>query len=210
MTKKLTIDLSEDTDWDFLYEKNHISVYSLHPAGSKLIAFRGDSVLPCSMGTLYTLISEAKYRRLWIDRVSEIVMTMENYQTNESCEYSLIGMPFPIKDRYFYTYTIAKYYPKEKLIHAKSRDNHEAMEIEEPDAIRASLIDSNFKLQFIDDKETFISISMLIDPCGLIPIHLVNLLQSEWAYNTLSRLGKLCEDDGIDIAAQYQNLLKGK
>ena len=195
--------------WEFLEEEDGIKVYKKDLPGSILGAFKGETVIGASMGTIFSILSDPKLRVSWVDRLVEIKVLSKSQNPLQVVEYSRIDLPWPVSDRDFVTQTVAKYNKKTKTIMTQGKSVRHSLAPRKDDAVRGETYGAHVTLRELGPKRTFVSIDVHADPKGWMPAWLINFAQREWPYNTLTKLKELSRRDHISITDSYKTLVEG-
>ncbi len=184
--------------WEKVSDSDGIIVYQKAVADSDTISIRGETVIDASVEDVAAVMKDNSKAAEWIPMVvdrHDIRMT----GPNERMEYTHVGMPWPVTDRYFINLGKAEYLPNGVLRLSVRSVEHPDPSLLEDDKVLGSLHYSVFLLTPVDGgKRTHLELEVNTDPKGLIPKWMVNMAQRSWPRDfvlglrgQLERKGKL-------------------
>ena len=190
-------------EWCFLREQQGIRIYYQARPGTRLMAFKGETVFHAPIERVFTVLTDPTLRLQWVDRMLECQLLESSEDGSQLIEYFRINMPWPLCDRYFTTKTSVDYSPEDSYLSMVSEAAENSQLSIPDDLVRGRVEDARTTLRQVDAKNTAIVMSALVDPGGVLPHLVVNLFQREWAYNTLSRLHLISKNQEIPICQLY-------
>lgn len=174
--------------WERLKHKKGVEVFKKEIPGSKVVAFRGETILNGTVAQVFNILLDNSRRKEWVDRLEESVI-LEEKSSHEYTIYQQFFLPWPLKNREF-VYQGNAYidrHTKDVVIHMQSTDKHPPIpHSNRKDAVRAELKSSYYYLTKLGENQTKVVVEVHSDPKGHIPAWVVNLVQSSWPVKTLN------------------------
>ena len=180
--------------WDSAGEKKGVSIFTKSYAGQSLKAFRGTKVFNKSIKQVYWVLSQKdpNFRKEWVDRlyISEPLESAKTLGTpHSSVTYQAYDTPWPISNRDQVVKTQATREGKSLKVMLKST-THSKKPAADTVGVRMDLLFAIYNLKYVDDNKTEVTVSVKIDPKGLIPDWFSNIIYKTWPVKTLNRLEK--------------------
>jgi hypothetical protein len=120
-------------------------------------------------------------------------------------------MPFPLADRDFvYRYEFSVDESDNSVIAEVKSVVHPKMPEQSSIGVRGEIISGRYILYPRGPKQTFVVAQYLADPKGYVPAWVVNLIQKQWPYKTLSAMRKQVQRPFVKEWAPYESLLRPK
>ena len=91
---------SIDPKWMPLGESNGISVYKTEVPGTKVVGFRGETMVYASAEKVMHVLLDNDHRKDWVDRLS-VSKVLEQKNPFEYVIYQEFNLPWPMKNRDF-------------------------------------------------------------------------------------------------------------
>ncbi len=176
-------------DWQKINEKNGISSYSLVIPGSKLVAVKGDSIINGPAEKLYAVLIDDEHLKDWVDRL-KVSKVLENVSDKEDVMYQEYDLPWPLKNRDF-VFRGKVYRDLQGKVHleVKSEDHPNAP----PSAGVRGETYGEYIITPLGKDKCKLEIEIFSDPKGKIPKWLINYIQKDWPYETISSIEKQME-----------------
>ena len=176
--------------WELMDRDEGITVHRKQVPGSKVVAFRGETVIEAPIAKVANVLFDTSRKLEWVAKCAEArdlrwIAPMERIEYNAT--YS--GF-FLVKDREFV------FRAKMLLNREKNQARFEMRSVEEdegaPDVgrVRGFLDDSRYILTRMDANRTHVVVEIHADPRGAVPKWLVNLFQKSWPTITLSNIAR--------------------
>ena len=176
--------------WELMDVDGGITVHRKQVPGSKVVAFRGESVVEAPIAKVANVLFDTSRKLEWVAKCAE-ARDLRWIGPLERIEYNATHSGFfLVKDREF-VFRI-----KTLLNREKSQARFEMRSVEDdagaPDAgrVRGFLDDSRYILTRMDDNRTHVVVEIHADPRGSVPKWLVNLFQKSWPTVTLSNIAR--------------------
>lgn len=172
-------------NWQFLEDKNGISVYQTKIPGTKLVGARGETTINAPLNRILFVLADIDRSLEWVDglRISKV---LEKNGLLETVVYQEFGLPWPISNRDFVFRGKAHREENGSVIIEIKSENHPLAP--KTTGVRGELIESKYVLTPMGDSKTKLEVEIVCDPKGMIPTWLVNLIQKSWPRKTLTAL----------------------
>jgi hypothetical protein len=182
-----TVAQASDVPWEEIYTEAEVKVSRAEVEGSKLFAFKGDTVMDASRGQVLHVLLDNEHRVEWVDRLytNSIV---ERSTTYDYVLYQAFDLPAMFASRDYVYHGVVTEDPTSGVVTLSMQS------VEHPDApetvgVRAELLNSRYVLTPLDGgSKTRVEVEIITDPKGMMPTWLVNLIQKSWPVDTLNAL----------------------
>tara|TARA_Y100001954_G_scaffold107298_1_gene116499 strand:+ start:6761 stop:7423 length:663 start_codon:yes stop_codon:yes gene_type:complete len=178
--------------WDAAGGKKGVNLFTKTYAGESLKAFRGTKVFNKSIKQIYWVLSQKdpNFRKEWVDRlyISEPLEDAKSLGVpHSSVTYQAYDTPWPITNRDQVVKTQTERDGKNLIVTLKST-THGKKPAADSVGVRMDLLFAIYNLKYLEDNKTEVTVSVRIDPKGLIPNWFSNIIYKSWPVNTLNRL----------------------
>jgi hypothetical protein len=181
--------------WHKLGDSNGIAVFGRDVPGTSLIAMRGECVMDASMLRLASVLVDTARAREWIDSVAE-TRTLRKLSETEYVQWNHVATPFIVQDRDFVFITKLELAPKDGRVTLSYRSTTDPL-APKTHYVRGEFIYGKFALTSLGVNKTKVEAELLCDPRGSVAKWMVNLVQKDWPYSTLSRLRRQAKKPDI-------------
>lgn len=182
---------AQELSWKQIYEQDGIVVSKSDVPGTKLVAFRGETVMDASVGSVLRVLLDHEHRLDWVGRLVKNEV-LEQDGPYDFVAYQVFNLPAPISDRDYVYRAVATHDPGTGVV-TQSLQSVEHAQAPESVGVRANLVNSRYVLTPQGGK-TKVEVEILTDPRGTLPAWLVNMIQRSWPADTLggirAELGK--------------------
>ena len=187
----------KSTDWERVGVTAGVTVDRKTIPNSPLFAFRGEGVFDVSIGLLTAVLKNPEIAVEWVDLMTDhhVVRTMGDKQ---NLIYESYGLPWPIADRDYLMIEKYGYFPESKSFTIDYETVTDPARPDKSDHIRATVYRTFWRLTMLDADTTKIEIEVATDPKGSLPAWLINMIQKDWPYNTISALLKRAKKGDIE------------
>jgi len=179
-------------DWQEIYEEDAVKVSRAEIEGSKLFAFKGETVYDVPISKVLWVLMDNDHRIEWVDRLytNHVIERSGPY---DYVLYQAFELPAIFSDRdYVYHGKMTKADDGVVTLTMQSIEHPEAPETV---GVRAELINSRYILTPMGDNQTRIEVEIITDPKGMMPNWLTNLVQKSWPVETLNGIrGQFVKD----------------
>lgn len=174
-------------EWEEIYTSKNVIVSKAEVEGSKLVAFKGETIYDAPIGDVLRVILDNEHRLDWVGRLRKSTV-LERTTSFDYVVYQHFGLPIPFSDR-DYVYRGVATQDAQGIIELSLQS------VEHPDSpetvgVRAHLVDSRYELEALDGDRTRCAVEIITDPKGSMPVWLVNLIQRSWPRDTLVGIRK--------------------
>ena len=171
--------------WKQFNEKDGITVFKAKMPGTKIVAFKGQVLINAPIKKVLWVLADREHRKDWVDRL-DINEELEIISPTKRVIYQSFKMPLFISNRdMVYQTTLTKNKKNGTYFLKLNSINHKKAPA--TIGVRAQLVNSQYILVPSGNK-TYVTVEILSDPKGLLPIWLVNLVQKSWPVKTLRGL----------------------
>ncbi len=181
-------------NWELLRDKDGIKVYKKHSVDSKIVEFKGVTVVNAKIETTFEamLDFEATSKLFLFVEEFRVLKGLERKNNNFTMStYLSTDLPWPISNRDSIgkvTGTLSNDYTKVTLDVLPLRKQVVPLK---KGYIRISKFSTKWVLESIADNKTSVSFSMRADPEGYIPAWAVNLISKNQPFHTLRNLKQM-------------------
>jgi len=178
-----------ERDWKKINEKKGISSYSTEIPGSKLVAVKGDAIINGSAEKVYAVLINDEHLKDWVDRL-KVSKVLEDISDKEDVMYQEYSLPWPLKNRDF-VFRGKVYRDIEGKVHleVKSEDHPNAP----PTAGVRGETFGKYIITPLGKSQCKLEVEIFSDPKGKIPKWLINYIQRDWPFETISSIVKQME-----------------
>ena len=171
------------TDWKEIYTQDGVTVSKATVPGTKLVAFKGDTVMDYPVSEVLAVLLDNGHRKEWVDRLYENrVLQLDSdfdYVIYQAFELPAI---FSNRDYVYHAVTTRDAASGAVTMSMESTTHPDAPETV---GVRAELVNSKYLLTPIPEGGTRVEVEILTDPKGSMPTWIVNLIQRSWPLDTL-------------------------
>lgn len=183
----LTSSIAHADGWQKVAEENGIKSFKKPVPGSKIVGFKGETIIDASIPRLLWVLTDNKYRTEWVHRLKSS-RVLKRKSIYEAVIYQVFGLPFPISNR-DYVYRARVFRRGESaVVNIKSEFSPQAPS---PAGVRAHLSHCEYLLEPRGPNKTFVKVEVHTDPRGWLPSWLVNMIQKKWPIQTLSGIKRM-------------------
>jgi hypothetical protein len=200
---------AEPSPWQKFGEEDGISVFRRDVPGSAIIALRGEGVVDAPILRVASVLLDTTRSPEWIDRLAEL-RVIRKLSDDEQIHWSHIKTPVVLKDRDFVFAIKLELDPAHKKV---LLNYHSVYDSGAPktDYIRGEFKFGTFELTSIGGgKQTRVLAEVLADPKGAVAKWIVNLVQKDWPYKTLTGLRRQAAKPDIKDQPRLSELLRDK
>lgn len=171
-------------DWVEMYQQDGVTVSSKVVPGTKLIPFKGETVLNAPIDKVLYVLMDHEHRVEWVDRLY-LNRILQEDGPYDYVIYQAFALPAIFSNRdYVYHGSVVR--DAATGVIELSMGSVEHADAPETVGVRANLINSRYVLTPLDDGTTSIQVEIQTDPAGMMPTWLVNLIQKSWPLKTLN------------------------
>ena len=152
--------------------------------------YRGTTTMPISIERIAYVLDDTESKKEWVSRLKEETRLEENPSSYRSIAYQHYNLSWPVSDR---DYVIESKWTVMKdmklptaILSIKSIIRDDVPEIE--GRVRGQLNRLIYKLEKLKSNQTRVTVEIMVNPKGLLPNFMINLIQKEWPIKTLRQL----------------------
>ena len=152
--------------------------------------YRGTTTMPISIERIAYVLDDTESKKEWVSRLKEETRLEENPSSYSSIAYQHYNLSWPVSDR---DYVIESKWTVMKdmklptaILSIKSTLRDDVPEIE--GRVRGQLDRLVYKLEKLKSNQTRVTVEIMVNPKGLLPNFMINLIQKEWPITTLRQL----------------------
>lgn len=198
-----------DPAWEKFDEREGVAVFRREVAGSPIIALRGEGVVDAPILRVASVLIDTTRSAEWIDRLEE-VKVVRKLSDDEEIHWTHIGTPVVLKDRDFVFKIKLELDPPNKKLSLNYKSVYDSG-APKTDFVRGEFKFGTFTLTSIEGgKKTKVLAEVLADPKGSVAKWIVNMVQKDWPYKTLTSLRKQVAKPDIKDSPRLKELLAQK
>ena len=171
--------------------------------------YRGTTTMPISIERIAYVLDDTEGKIEWVSRLEEENRLEGNPFSYRSIAYQHYNLSWPVSDR---DYVIESKWTVMKdmklptaILSIKSIISDDVPEIE--GRVRGQLDRLVYKLEKLKSNQTRVTVEIMLNPKGLLPNFMINLIQKEWPITTLRQLNAQALKDS-SIHEKLKNDLK--
>jgi len=183
------------TGWELVSNTDGIEVARKTMEGSSLFAFRGESTQNVHISVLASVLLADSIGPEWVDLMTDSRFLHRDSDTTKVI-YQSYGLPWPIQDRDYVLFQEANYDDATKVFTLMFKSVDDAMMPVQECCVRAVAYRTFWRLEALGGNRTQVEVEVYTDPRGSLPAWLINLIQKDWPYNTITALvGRASQED---------------
>ena len=188
-------------EWTLVSQKDGVKTEKQDIPNSSLFAFRGEVITDIPLGKLSSLILDDDKGPQWVD-LMYLSKTIEKPGDNVKIIHQGYDLPWPIQDRDYVMKQTYHYDDATKVftLHFESIQ-HPSMPTQDC-CVRAMTYKTFWRLRVLKSGKTKAEVEVITDPKGSLPAWLINLIQEDWPYKTLTSLIARVKKGDIEMAPQ--------
>ena len=174
---------NEKTEFTIIVEKKN-------SPEDEVNTYRGTTTMPISIERIAYVLDDTESKKEWVSRLKEETRLEGNSSSYRSIAYQHYNLSWPVSDR---DYVIESKWTVMKdmklptaILSIKSIIRDDVPEIE--GRVRGQLDRLVYKLEKLKSNQTRVTVEIMVNPKGLLPNFMINLIQKEWPITTLRQL----------------------
>ena len=152
--------------------------------------YRGTTTMPISIERIAYVLDDTESKKEWVSRLKEETRLEENSSSYRSIAYQHYNLSWPVSDRDYVIESKWSVMKDKKLptviLSIKSIVHDTVPEIE--GRVRGQLYRLVYKLEKLESNQTRVTVEIMVNPKGLLPNFMINLIQKDWPITTLRQL----------------------
>ena len=152
--------------------------------------YRGTTTMPISIERIAYVLDDTESKTEWVSRLKQENRLEGNPFSYRSIAYQHYNLSWPVSDR---DYVIESKWTVMKdmklptaILSIKSTIRDDVPEIQ--GRVRGQLDHLVYKLEKLKSNQTRVTVEIMVNPKGLLPNFMINLIQKEWPITTLRQL----------------------
>ena len=152
--------------------------------------YRGTTTMPISIERIAYVLDDTESKKEWVSRLKEETRLEGNPSSYRSIAYQHYNLSWPVSDR---DYVIESKWTVTKdmklptaILSIKSIIRDDVPEIQ--GRVRGQLDRLMYKLEKLKSNQTRVTVEIMVNPKGLLPNFMINLIQKDWPITTLRQL----------------------
>ncbi|MCX6128216.1 MAG: hypothetical protein NTX25_04025 [Proteobacteria bacterium] len=180
-------------EWHIESDEAGIKVLSRQEEGSSVVSFRGEGSIAFPIEQVYKVLVNPNDYHLWMPLVKGS-RVLEERSAIDKIVYIHIGMPWPVRDRYFINFgQVIDLGSESKRIEIKSLEHI----FRDENKVLGWTHHSYFQIKpGADRNSSSLIVELNQDPRGIIPKWMVNWVQSSWPRLFFKNLKSFLERPG--------------
>lgn len=174
-------------DWKKVRSENGVDIYAKSILGSDLLAFKAEGIVEMPYGKALALLRDVEASAAWDESLIKKV-TIKDISDIEAITYSIVDMPWPLKDRDMVLVNKLEYDKETKELVVISHSVTDDKYPPNGDHVRANLRFANMRFLPLEDGKSKLQMEIHVDPKGSIPDWVINMVQKNMPMDFISRL----------------------
>lgn len=178
-----------ENPWKLSRQKDGIVVYVRDTPNSKLKSFKGVVTIPVRLTALVAALQDTKaFPRLFHN--CKNARSLKKVGKNESYNYVVTNMPWPVKDRDSIVHSVLKQDKKTKRIRISINSKPKMLAVNKK-MVRIQQMSGSWEFIPLKSGNVKVTYELSIMPGGKLPIWLVNVLAVDFPFYTLKNIREL-------------------
>ena len=152
--------------------------------------YRGTTTMSMSIERIAYVLDDTESKTEWVSRLKQENRLEGNPFTYRSIAYQHYNLSWPVSDRDYVIESKWSVMKDKKLptviLSIKSIVRDTVPEIE--GRVRGQLYRLVYKLEKLESNQTRVTVEIMVNPKGLLPNFMINLIQKDWPITTLRQL----------------------
>ena len=187
-TKWIEIDQESLTDNE--KSESTIIVEKKNSPEDEVNTYRGTTTMPMSIERIAYVLDDTESKKEWVSRLKQENRLEGNPFSYRSIAYQHYNLSWPVSDRDYVIESKWSVMKDKKLptviLSIKSIVRDSVPEIE--GRVRGQLYRLVYKLEKLESNQTRVTVEIMVNPKGLLPNFMINLIQKDWPITTLRQL----------------------
>ena len=183
-------------DWTVINITDGITVSQKTIPNSDLFAFRGEGVVDVHISKLQSVLFNEKRGSEWVDLMEE-AYPVTDWSEDKRTIYQKYDLPWPIQDRDYVMTQKRNFSIDTKTITATYQSVESPKKPPQECCVRAYAQRTYWKMEALPNGQTKVAVEVQTDPKGALPSWLINMIQKDWPYNSITSPTKQAQRDNI-------------
>ena len=176
-------------DWTVINITDGITVSQKTIPNSDLFAFRGEGVVDVHISKLQSVLFDEKRGDEWVDLMDK-AYPVTDWSEEKRTIYQKYDLPWPIQDRDYVMTQNRTLDSTKKTVTATYQSIETSLKPQQECCIRAYAQRTYWKMESLPNGQTKVAVEVQTDPKGALPSWLINMIQKDWPYNSITSLSK--------------------
>lgn len=173
--------------WETISTADAVEVARKTVEGSPLFAFRGEGVVAAPIAKVYATVVDNAHSHQWVDMLQPVA-TLKGAGTDDRVVYQHYDLPWPVQDRDYVLRMRTSLDPAAKVATVQFGSTTDPARPDQDCCVRGEVVRTFWKLEALPGGQTKVTIEVQTDPKGSLPAAIVNMVQKDWPYNTVTGL----------------------
>ena len=194
-----------DEGWEKTLEKDGITVFKKDSENSDIQSLKAYGIIHAPVEKITSILRDVDNALKWVPNL-KVRKVVEDVSDTEAILYDVTDMPWPITDRDTVVHHKLTLMENKKGVILNFTSASDKLKDKTSKHVRAKIHRGYIK--FIPNgKDTFVEMSILVDPRGSIPSWAVNIVQVSMPYDFLSALEKFAGKHSLPTPEGIQSLI---
>ena len=200
----LSLSWASPNGWTLVSQKSGVKTEKQDIPNSSLFAFRGEVITDEPLGKLSALILDDEKGPEWVD-LMYLSKIIERTSPNQKTIYQGYDLPWPIQDRDYVMRQTYDYNSSTKVFTLNFESIKHPSMPQQDCCVRAMTYKTFWRLSVLPSGKTKAEVEVITDPKGSLPAWLINLIQEDWPYKTLTSLIARVKKGDIQLASEAKD-----
>ena len=183
----MTVAMAAPKGWEIVGNRDNIEVARKTIAGSDLFAFRGETIVDQDPAILASVLLNDDIGPEWVD-LMHISRKVKDLGEDRKLVHQGYDLKWPVQDRDYSLDQQAQYDRSSKTFNLLFKSVVDSDLPENACCIRAIAERTYWSISVTEDGLSKVTVEVITDPKGALPAWLINMIQKDWPYNTISAL----------------------
>lgn len=175
------------SDWSFVKEKEQIKIYAKTNKSSPIKSLKAVGTIDAPIERVIALLRDVKYANTWVPNLVERSY-VEKISDIEAVLYDVTDMPWPVADRELILHHRLNY-SKDGRFLILTFESVKRNEVKvKKDFVRAFVHTGKVHFIPVSDSKTKLEVFLHVDPKGVIPSWVINLVQVEMPFELVKAI----------------------
>jgi hypothetical protein len=199
----LALPANAEQPWEPIGTKGGIAVSKRHEPESPVLAFRGEGDVEVHVAKLVSVQRDRSKSLDWVDLLSEVDLRMVG--ETSAHVYMRYDLTWPVQDRDFMVLRTVEADPDDKVYRVRMTSIDDPHWPESDCCVRATIYRTYWQFTALENDRTHVEVEVFTDPRGSIPTWMANLVQKDWAYNSITRLAERAMEADVVPAPELKD-----
>lgn len=202
--KPINLDLY-GSGWEHVTTKDDIKIYQKEMKGIQVKSLKAIGLINSKIENIVSILRDVPNSTKWLPRLEERSY-VENISDVEAILYDVNVMPWPVKNRDLVVHHHLMLSDDKKSLLLRFKSVNSAKKKQHKDRVRAYFRVGEIKFT-PKGNMTRMELTLLVDPMGVIPKWVVNILQVSMPYDFMTALNKFASKTSLVPLPGIQSLI---